>query len=112
MEVAEHALLGGRVRLREAGTGRRAGHDAGQLAAAVPARAGEVARRAVDDLQRSIPHAVEDARQGQVVPTLTKDAARAADAVREGTRGAAGSAPGAAGSVDMSAGPGAPESIP
>jgi tRNA1(Val) A37 N6-methylase TrmN6 len=41
VEVAEHRLLGGRVRLRQPRTGLRAGHDAVLLAAAVPARPGE-----------------------------------------------------------------------
>lgn len=41
MELSEHTLLGGRVRLRQPSVGLRAGHDAVLLAAAVPARAGE-----------------------------------------------------------------------
>jgi len=39
--IAEHALLGGRVRLRQPDEGLRAGHDAVLLAAAVPAKPGQ-----------------------------------------------------------------------
>jgi tRNA1(Val) A37 N6-methylase TrmN6 len=41
-EITEDRLLGGRVRLRQRRDGLRAGHDAVLLAAAVPARPGEV----------------------------------------------------------------------
>lgn len=41
MELSEHTLLGGRVRLRQPSVGLRAGHDAVLLAASVPARPGE-----------------------------------------------------------------------
>jgi len=41
-DVTEDAVLGGRLRLRQLRRGHRVGHDAILLAAAVPARAGEV----------------------------------------------------------------------
>jgi tRNA1(Val) A37 N6-methylase TrmN6 len=41
-DVTEDAVLGGRLRLRQPTCGHRVGHDAILLAAAVPARAGEI----------------------------------------------------------------------
>src|SRR6266480_3222587 len=40
-EVAEDAVLGGKLRLKQPRSGHRVGHDAILLAAACPARAGE-----------------------------------------------------------------------
>ena len=95
------AYLGGKM-VYEHGVGVKPadGLRDGDSPALTPAEAGTVARRVVDDVQRGIPHVVDDLRRGEIAPALLQD--------HENPTAAP---PGGAASL-ADAGPGAPESIP
>jgi hypothetical protein len=68
------AYLGGKM-VYEHGVGVKPadGLRRGDSPELAPGQVGEFARAAVEDVERAVPHAVDDVRRGDVAPTLTGD---------------------------------------
>ncbi|HZF68544.1 MAG TPA: DUF2231 domain-containing protein [Gemmatirosa sp.] len=103
------AYLGGKM-VYEHGIGVKPadGLRDGDSPEVTPANLGEVARRAVDDVQQAIPPIVDDARAGRIVPSLLDDVENPTAAPPGATSRGRTSDPGLA----PPEGAGAPESMP
>lgn len=101
------AYLGGKM-VYEHGVGVKPadGLRDGDSPALAPGELGLAARQAAHDLERAIPHAIDDARAGRLVPALGEDHENPAAATPGGTVRDVASA------ALRDEGPGAPESIP
>ena len=103
------AYLGGKM-VYEHGVGVKPadGVRDGDSPELTPSQAGEVVRRVVDDVERGIPHVVDDLRRGEIAPALRHggDVENRAN-LRPGEQSALDAA-----DLGPYAGPGSPESIP
>ena len=102
------AYLGGKM-VYEHGVGVRPadGLRAGDSPELTPGHAREVARRVVEDVERGIPHAIDDVRHGDVLPAL-RDGADVENRanLRPGEQGSLGAT-----GLGPYAGPGSPEAM-
>ena len=89
--VSYSAYLGSKM-VYEYGVGVDAagGIMAGRGAELVPGERGQAARDAVEDVERAVPHAVEDARRGEIAPALEGGGDRAGRGQVEGPDGRGG----------------------